>query len=226
MCGRYTLRMTGKEIADELGLSEEPVVEARYNLAPTQAAPIVLDQHPTVLTTARWGLIPHWAKEASIASRMINARAETLASNHAFHEALSHRRCLVVADGFYEWKRSGKQKQPMHLSLSSHQLATFAGLWDTWRAPNGLELLTFTIVTTRANPQVAPIHDRMPAFLSRPARAQWLDPVTPEGGLLELLQPWSGEPLQIYPVSSLVGSVAIDDPRCVEPAQQIQLELL
>ncbi len=226
MCGRYTLRVSGRELQRELSLAEEPVLEARYNLAPTQAAPIVTGADPVHVTVARWGLIPHWAKDAQIASRMINARAETLASKGAFHEALKHRRCLVPADGFYEWKHQGKTKQPMHIGLPSSGVITFAGLWDTWRAPNGLDVVTFTIVTTAANDQMKSLHDRMPAFLGRDVRGLWLDPKLPEEALLQLLEPWQGEALRVYPVSNLVGSVAVDDPRCVEPAQQVQLDLL
>jgi putative SOS response-associated peptidase YedK len=225
MCGRYTLRVSGKELQRELGLAEEPVLEARYNLAPTQA-PIVTQADPAHVTVARWGLIPHWAKDAQIAAKMINARAETLASKGAFHEALQRRRCLVPADGFYEWKRQGRTKQPMHVGLPAGGLVTFAGLWDLWRAPNGLDVVTFTIVTTAANPQLSTLHDRMPAFLGPKARALWLDPKVPEEALLQLLEPWRGEALRVYPVSSLVGSVEVDDPRCVEPAQQVQLDLL
>jgi putative SOS response-associated peptidase YedK len=226
MCGRYTLRVTGHDLQHELGLDEEPKLEPRYNLAPTQAAPVVTTAAPRRVTLARWGMIPHWAKDATIGTRMINARSETILSRNGFKESFERRRCLVPADGFYEWKHAGKTKQPMHIGPPKPGLMTFAGLWDTWRAPNGLDLVSFTIITTAANAQIAPIHDRMPAFLDPAGRALWLDPATTEGQLLELLKPWSGEAFHIYPVSSVVGSVEVDDPRCVEPAKQVQLDLL
>lgn len=226
MCGRYTLRVTGHDLQHELGLDEEPQLSPRYNLAPTQAAPIVTTADPRKVTIARWGLIPHWAKDAQIATRMINARSETILERNGFKESFERRRCLVPADGFYEWKHAGKSKQPMHIGREGGGLVTFAGLWDTWKAPNGLELVTFTIITTAANEQLAPIHDRMPAFLTAEQRALWLDPAATEGQLLELVKPWSGAPFHIYPVSNVVGSVEVDDPRCIEPAKQVQLDLL
>ncbi len=226
MCGRYTLRVTGHDLQRELGLDDEPTLEPRYNIAPTQAAPIITTAAPRKVTLARWGLIPHWAKDAQIATKMINARAETILTRNGFKESFERRRCLVPADGFYEWKHAGKTKQPMHIGPQAPGLVTFAGLFDTWHAPNGLDLVTFTIITTAANAQLSPIHERMPTFLDAAGRAIWLDPASTEAQLLELVKPWSGEAFHIYPVSNVVGSVDNDDPRCVEPAKQVQLDLL
>ena len=214
-------------LEEELGLDEEPQLEARYNIAPTQAAPIVTDATPRKLTLARWGLLPFWAKDVKIASKMINARSETLLEKPAFKDALEKRRCLVPCDGFYEWRRYGRQRTPMFIELPSHHVLAMAGLWSSWRSPEGLDVLTFTVITTRANAFMAPIHDRMPVFLDLEARTRWLSgPTKDTAALVELLRPWHGEPLTALEVSAKVNSVEVDDPSCVEPAKTVQLSLL
>lgn len=225
MCARYTVKSTDVELQKELGFSVVPHAP-RYNLAPTQAAPIVLDSAPHQLTIAQWGLIPSWAKEASIASKLINARAESLSEKPAFKDAYAHRRCLVVADGFYEWRHAGRTSQPMYITLGSKRPFTMAGLWETWRAHAELTVVTFTIITTAANPFMAGLHDRMPVIIDREQRAQWLGHATTGEQLQALLQPWHGESLAAYEVSPHVNSVAVDDPKCIAPATQVQLSLL
>lgn len=224
MCGRYTLKTDAKQIQAELGLDEAPVLAARYNIAPTQGAPIMIE--PGKLTIAQWGLIPHWAPDATIAGRLINARSDSLAEKPAFREAFKRRRCLVIADGFYEWQHTGKVSQPFYIHYASGKPFTLAGLWETWHAPNGLDITSFTIVTTAADTFMSRLHDRMPVFLSREHRAQWLAPTDDPSTLKALLEPGTPEPLDAFEIERHVNSVAVDDARCLEPAKQVQLSLL
>jgi putative SOS response-associated peptidase YedK len=224
MCGRYLLKTNPLELQAEFELAEPPVVEARYNLAPTQAAPIITAAEPRHLTTARWGLIPRWTKDLASVAHTINARAETIEEKGVYKEAFAQRRCLVPADGFYEWRHHGKTATPLCITLASHRPFSFAGLWETWRNPAGLEVTSFTIVTTSANPFMSGIHLRMPVLIARDQRHRWLTGTPAEAKAL--LHPWEGEALEAYEVSPLVNQVGVDDPRCLEPAKTVQLSLL
>jgi putative SOS response-associated peptidase YedK len=226
MCGRYTLKTDPRVIQDELGLEETPVLAARYNIAPTQAAPIVTSVEPRVITLAQWGLIPHWAPDASMGGRLINARSDTLSQKPTFREAFARRRCLVIADGFYEWQHAGKVSQPFFIALKSNRPFALAGLWETWHSPAGMDVVSFTIVTTHADAFMSKLHDRMPVFLSSDARAKWLAPTTDVAVLKGLLAQGTPEPLVAYEVEPYVNGVTVDDPRCLEPAKQVQLSLL
>jgi putative SOS response-associated peptidase YedK len=226
MCGRYTLKTDAKVIQDELGLEETPALTARYNIAPTQGAPIVTAMAPRALTVAQWGLIPHWATDPRIGARHINARSEGLDEKKAFKEAFSRRRCLVLADGFYEWTHAGKVSQPFYIHQASDRPFTLAGLWELWHSPAGLDVVSFTIVTTSADPFMSKLHDRMPVFLDRAARAVWLAPDSTPAALKALMHPGSPEPLEAFEVEPRVNSAAVDDVRCLEPARQVQLSLL
>ena len=223
MCARYTLKANPLELQEEFELADVPLLHPRYNIAPTQAAPIITATHPHTLTTARWGLIPSWAKDASISTHTLNARAETVATKGAFKEAFAQRRCLVPVDGFYEWRQAGKLRQPLHITLASHRAFSLAGLWETWRNPEGLEVVTFTIITTQANEAIRSVHDRMPVFIAREDRHAWL---TDRAHAAALLKPWAGEALQLVEVNPLVNKATVDDPRCLEPARTVQLSLL
>jgi putative SOS response-associated peptidase YedK len=227
MCGRYTLTASGEVLQRELNLERVHELGPRYNLAPMQVAPIVTNANPRDLTLARWGLLPAWAKDATMANRMINARSETLEEKKAFAQALQKRRCLVPCDGFFEWKKVGKAKQPLHITFQSKRLMTMAGLWATWRSPEGVDVVTFTIVTTASNPLIAAIHDRMPVFLDGKDRETWLGPATQDvTPFTALLHPWTGEALTMTEVSSRVNSVSVDDAECLAPPQSSQLSLL
>jgi putative SOS response-associated peptidase YedK len=226
MCGRYTLKTDAKQIQAELGLEELPLLQPRYNVAPTQGAPIVTAAAPRKLTVAQWGLIPHWSHDATGAAKMINARSESVAEKPAFKEAFRRRRCLVVADGFYEWKRAGKVSQPFHIHLESQRPFTFAGLWELWHAPSGLDVVSFTILTRPAQGFMATLHDRMPVFLSRADRALWLSPTEDPAELKGLLQSKPPEALVGDEVDTRVNSAQVDDERCLAPAKQVQLSLL
>lgn len=203
--------------------SDETEWEPRYNIAPTQAA-TVIRQHPVEpirkLSMLRWGLIPSWAKDSSAAATMINARSETASSKPAFSDALKHRRCLIPADGFYEWKRSGTSKQPFCFEINSGELFAFAGLWDRWKDPSGTCLKTFSILTTTPNAVTEAVHDRMPVILGADAYDLWLDPGMKNVlEVSELLKPFDARQMRCYAVSSRVNHVANDDEECSRPVE-------
>jgi putative SOS response-associated peptidase YedK len=219
MCGRYTQTKPPGEIKRQLAfIGDEALLQPRYNIAPAQAAPVILASRE--LTLMRWGLVPLWAKEAQIGNRMINARAETVQDKPAFKRLLGHRRCLVPADGFYEWQGAGRARQPFRFRLKSDAPFAFAGLWDQWHAPEGHALNTFTILTTTANEVVRPVHDRMPVMLGPDGCEQWLAPsAQPSESLLRLLTPFPPDLMMCYPVSPLVNSPKFDGPECIQPFQ-------
>jgi putative SOS response-associated peptidase YedK len=220
MCGRFTLRTTGKAVADFFGLREIPELLARYNIAPTQpVAAVRVSQHHAgrELAMLRWGLIPAWAADPAIGNRMINARADTVATKPAFRKAFRQRRCLIVADGFYEWKKLNGRKQPYYIRLQDGGPFAFAGLWEHWdRGDRPID--SCTILTTDANELVGSIHDRMPVILDPGDYNLWLDPDIEDAKRLEpLLVPYRSEAMAAYPVSTMVNNPKADDPRCIEP---------
>jgi putative SOS response-associated peptidase YedK len=221
MCGRFTRTADLRTVAQRFGVptaAAESVWMPHYNIAPTQTVIVVGDDGTRSLTEMRWGLIPSWATDPSIGNRMINARAETLPVKPAFRVALRKRRCLVVADGFYEWQQVGRRKQPVYIVLRSREPFGFAGLWDTWTAPDEEAIRTCTIITTEANDLLKPMHDRMPVILSREAEAIWLDPTIQDPAiLLPLLTPYPAHEMEAYPVSRLVNSPRNDTPDCIVP---------
>lgn len=209
MCGRFTLAVDINTIARVFNAAIPSALntEARYNIAPQQNVLTVMRDETTHLDLLRWGLIPSWAKEESIGSKMINARAETLAEKPSFKRLLHSKRCLLVADGFYEWKKEQGGKTPMYITLQDKEPFAFAGLWDTWRDADGQQIRTCTIITTEANELVAPIHNRMPVILPRNAQEEWLDPSLHDDRiLLPLLAPYPAEEMSARPVSRLVNN--------------------
>jgi putative SOS response-associated peptidase YedK len=220
MCGRFTLTTHLGAIAARFGVSrflEEVGHVPRYNVAPTQTVIVVNDDGTRHLTEMRWGLIPSWAKDPAIGNRMINARAETVATKPAFRVALRNRRCVIPADGFYEWQPVGRRKQPVYIVLKNREPFGFAGLWENWISPDGEEIKSCTIITTEANELLKPIHDRMPVILTREGEAVWLDPTIQDpGSLLPLLNPYPAEDMEWYPVSTSVNNPAHDGPECVQ----------
>src|SRR5208337_1738429 len=195
----------------------------RYNIAPTQDIEVIR-QHAEVPkrfgSQMRWGLIPSWATDASIGFKMINARAETVASKPAFRDAFLNRRCLLPADGFFEWSRRGKEKQPFHFGMQDDSLFAFAGLWDQWRDPAGSLIESCTILTTTPNSLLAEVHDRMPVILRQGNYDLWLDPGFKNvKALAEILAPFDATQMRSFPVSTRINAVANDDPDCVAPWQ-------
>lgn len=217
MCGRYELHSHPQVIALLLGLSAMPELYARYNIAPTQTGLIVRagEHGGREAALAHWGLIPFWAKDRDIGSRMINARAESLPEKPAFRQALKKRRCLVPADGFYEWQGPAGHKQPWHIGLVDDAPFAMAGLWERWRDPEGALLDSYTIITTAANEMVKRLHERMPAIVSPADYAAWLDPANQTAAAL--LAPFPAEEMRAYPVSRRVNNVKNDDAGCVLP---------
>jgi putative SOS response-associated peptidase YedK len=216
MCGRFTQAADGETIFKVFELPEPPELPPRYNIAPTQdVAAVRAVDGGRRLATLHWGLIPSWAKERAIGARMINARAETLAEKPAFRAAFRARRCLIVADGFYEWQKVGGRKQPHFIRLRDGQPFGFAGLWERWHGDGEEAVESCTIVTTEANELLAPIHDRMPVIVDPQQFALWLDPsVTDTNRVAELLRPYASEAMEAYPISLLVNNPANDAPAC------------
>ena len=219
VCGRFTLRTPADIIKDVFGLEPLPGFQPRYNIAPTQPVAVVrqLDEGRR-LEMLRWGLIPWWAQDASVGNRMINARAETVAAKPAYREPFEQRRCLIPADGFYEWQRLGNgRKQPFHFELCSSDAFAFAGIWDRWRdRTSGVVTESCALITTDANSVVSPIHDRMPVMLMPSAFGTWLERDAEPDRLQRLLRPIDAELLRAAPVSVLVNRPENDDARCLD----------
>lgn len=221
MCGRFSQRQSAEAIAQAFQVVEVPSLAPRYNIAPTQAVATVVQtpqQEGRQLKLLHWGLIPSWAKDPKIGSKLINARAETVAEKPAFRSAFRQRRCLVVADGFYEWQQQEdkKQKQPYYVRFKDESPFAFAGLWERWEDPNGDEIQSCTLLTTQANELMRPIHNRMPVILDPKAYELWLDPEVKKPELLQpLLQPYPPEQMTAYPVSKLVNKPTNDTSDCI-----------
>jgi putative SOS response-associated peptidase YedK len=224
MCGRYRLSRR-KQIVEEYFdcVSDEPDWAPRYNVAPTQPVPVIR-QHPKEpvrqLSLMKWGLIPSWAKDASAAAGMINARSETAATKPAFRDPLKSRRCLIPADGFYEWQRTGKGKQPYCFEANQGELFAFAGLWDGWKNSSGNWVKTCSILTTTPNMVAGKVHDRMPVILDPESYDLWLDPGMHDAAAVsEMLKPYDARLMRCYPVSTRINHVANDDEECSRPVE-------
>jgi putative SOS response-associated peptidase YedK len=220
MCGRFALKTPPRSIQEHFLLPETVALSPRYNIAPSQEIAVVrhLPGKPfRQLDMLRWGLIPHWSKDMRIGYKMINARAETLAQKPSFRAAFKKRRCLVIADGFYEWAHSGKTKQPMYVSLKNGSVFAFAGLWESWHSPEGSTVESCTIITTSANELLYEIHDRMPVILRPEQYATWLQDSSQEQSLQQLLMPYPSEAMTAYRVSQEVNSPKNDTPACIKP---------
>jgi putative SOS response-associated peptidase YedK len=224
MCGRFTLRAPASVVAEQFALFELPPFAPRFNIAPSQPVPVVRlvpeqPQPQRELVWLRWGLIPSWAKDPAIGNRLINARAESVAEKPAFRAALRRRRCLVAADGFYEWQRTGKRKQPYFIRLRDDRPFAFAGLWESWEGPDASEIESCTLLTTEPNELLRPIHNRMPVILPTDDYQRWLDPAVgkPEQ-LVPLLCPYPAGEMTADPVSTFVNSPANEGPQCIEAA--------
>lgn len=217
MCGRYVLSTRPEALAAHFGLDEYCDYPPRWNIPPGTEIPVIR-QSPEgrrVLHLLRWGLVPHWASDASIGQRLNNARAETVAEKPAFREAFRRRRCLIPADGFYEWKTMDGVKQPYYISLRSGQPLAMGGLWESWRAPDGSVLRTCAIVTTGPNGLMAAIHDRMPVIIAPEHWQTWLS--GPADEAMPLLSPYPAEPMQAWPVHRRVSKATEDKPDLIEP---------
>ena len=225
MCGRFTLQTPITELSSLFDGLRFPQFAPRYNICPTQPVACVR-QNPSQENEAvmlRWGLVPFWSKDLKIGARMINARSETVATKPAFRSAFKSRRCLVIADGFFEWKKEGKAKQPFYISRRDNLPFALAGLWESWtdQTNEGSEPVeTCTILTTEANEIMEPLHHRMPVFLERDQFGFWLEPEFQDREKLEsLLVPCPSDELQTFPVSAIVNKAANDLPECIKPLE-------
>ncbi len=221
MCGRFTLFEADRILSKEFGVSGIPALSPRYNIAPSQPVAAVRTT-PTgkgrEIAFLRWGLIPFWSKDLGIGNRLINARAETAAEKPSFRNAFRRHRCLIPANGFYEWQRQERGKQPYFIRMHDDRIFAFAGLWDHWESPEEDVIETCTILTTTANAVLAPIHDRMPVILPQADYAQWLDPAQKDvDSLSTLLVPFPPEYMLAIPVSSRVNAPSNDDEKCITP---------
>jgi putative SOS response-associated peptidase YedK len=208
MCGRFAQRTPSKTLAREFQVDEMPDIEPRYNIAPTQDI-LSIRQSDEGRETAmlKWGLVPSWAKDVSIGAKLINARSETVTEKPSFREAFKKRRCIIPADGFYEWQRTGGKKQPFFFQMRDEHPFGFAGLWEKWKAVDGQVLETCTILTTEANEVLRPVHDRMPVILHPEDYDLWLDDEPRKLGLMiELLHPYPSSEMVSHPVSTAVNS--------------------
>ena len=220
MCGRFTLSTSPTEIADHFGLDEVPQLGARFNVAPGQdiaTISVVGEERGSVLRLRRWGLVPSWAKDAKIANRLINARSETAAEKPSFRSAFRRRRCLVPADGFYEWAGPKGSKQPYFIGLERRALFAFGGLWERWTDPEGEAIESCTLLTTAATEHLGALHGRMPVIVDPVDYALWMNPdVTEPDRVLPVIDRNLGGALGYYPIGKHVNDVRHDDPRCLE----------
>jgi len=222
MCGRFTQTRTWPELVELYRLADsfDPSQrQPRYNIAPTQDIPVLrlrADNEERELAVLRWGLIPSWAKDMKMGARLINARAETVHEKPSFRRAFRQRRCLIAADGFYEWQKQPRgPKQPYFITVAGNRPFAFAGLWETWSPPRGPVIQSCTIITTEANDDLRPIHNRMPVILTPDVFDRWLDPSLSPDDARALLRPFDGD-MSAYPVGLRVNNVLNDDPACVE----------
>ena len=220
MCGRFDLHLP-KELLEEIfGVSITDDIQPRYNIAPTQVVPAIriYPDETRHLDLLKWGLIPSWAKDPSIGSKMINARSETVHEKRAFRSALKSRRCIIPANGFYEWQEVGGKKKPLYVKIKDDGPMVFAGLWDHWKNPEGEIIESCTILTTSTNELIKPLHARMPVILDIKDVDLWLDPhITDPEQLKPLYKPYTSEKMEMYPVSDIVNSPKNDIPHCIIP---------
>lgn len=226
MCGRFSLTTAPEAMRNLFDYENLPNLEPRYNIAPTQMVACIRvgDGGKRQLDFLRWGLIPSWSKDAAAGARMINARAETVSEKPSFRESFAQRRCLIAADGFYEWRMEDGRKQPFRIGMKGGLPFAFAGLWESWTAladgagiAAGETVETVTIVTTAANDKLRPIHARMPVILPREAYGKWLDAANDRNSLLALLRPYPVEPMAFYRVGPAVSNARNDNPDCIVP---------
>jgi putative SOS response-associated peptidase YedK len=229
MCGRYRLSRRKQLVEEYFDCGPwDDDWSPRYNIAPTQPIPVIR-QSPKEpvrqISSMKWGLIPNWARDVSIASSTINAKSETAAIKPAFRDPLKFRRCLIPADGFYEWKRNGASKQPYCFETGDGELFAFAGLWDGWKNADGQWIKTCSILTTTPNAVTSAVHDRMPVILDRESYDWWLDPAMQNvAAVSELLKPYDARLMRSYPISMRINHVANDDEDCSRPVEPVQAQ--
>ena len=220
MCGRFSLAVSKERINKQFHLSIENDLEQSYNIAPTQQAYVISNNDPKSLEKMSWGLVPYWSKDSNLNTNLINARSEGIASRPSFRIPVRKRRCLVLADGFYEWRKEGRKRTPYRIVHNSNKIIAMAGIWDVWKTPEGKDLVTFAVLTTKPNTEMKTVHDRMPVILpTEQAQKDWLSDLTLEQ-TLDMLQTLGDGQLDVFPVSQKVNSPSFNE---AELYQQIDL---
>lgn len=224
MCGRFVRKSTLTEITDEFDIYEiEWAWEPSYNIAPGEQLAGVINKGKNILVSFRWGLVPWWAKDPQIGYKMINARAETLTEKRTFSRSFQKHRCLIVADGFYEWRKIDKRKYPVYIHLRSGRPFGLAGLYDRWKSPDGKLIASCTIITTKPNTLIEPIHNRMPVIIRPRDREVWLDKnIQDPQELMPLLQSYKADEMVAYNVSPKVNSPKFNEPNCIKPIDELE----
>ncbi|MGA2823887.1 MAG: SOS response-associated peptidase [Bacteroidales bacterium] len=216
MCGRYSFILEDEMIKERFGVTvRSAIYKARYNCAPTQKLAVISNENPGELSLYRWGLIPFWAKDISIGNKLINAKSETILEKPSFKNCFKSKRCLVLSDGFYEWKK-GIVKKPFRITRRDGSAFAMAGIWDKWTNPEGEEIRSFAILTTVPNSLIEKIHNRMPVILDMETEKKWIENSPPEA-LIELMKPCEANSLLAYPVSTLINSPHYDSPEILKP---------
>lgn len=219
MCGRFVRYVSVPEAADVFN-AEAAAAELKpsYNITPGQDIAVIVNNGRNILIPCRWGFIPSWAKEPAVGYKMINTRAETITEKASFKSAFKRQRCLIIANGFYEWRKDGKKRTPFYIHLKNRNIFGFAGLYNVWNSPEGARICTTTIITTAANEFLGPIHNRMPDIIPRDKERLWLDPAVEQSEkLLALLRPYPSGELEFSEVSGIVNSSSHDSPDCISP---------
>ena len=212
MCGRFSLASSVEKVNKQMGLSEKQPLQASYNIAPTHHAYLLTNESPNQLQRFMWGLIPHWARDARMGSNLINARSEGISGKPSFRMPIRKKRCLVLADGFYEWRRDGRNRIPYRITTKDASLLVMAGVWDIWKAPNGNDVHTFSIITTPPNKEMSSVHNRMPVlFQDKAMQQEWLADQKIES-ILSMLRTPEDDLLNIYPVSQKVNKPDYNQP--------------
>jgi putative SOS response-associated peptidase YedK len=224
VCGRFVRNSSVSEIASRFDADTEFDPGESYNITPGGDIAVVVNQGHNKLVRCRWGFIPHWATDPSLAHKMINARAETVGKKSSFRDAFKHERCLVVADGFYEWKKEGRDRIPYYIRMKSDGSFGFAGLYSLWTSPEGDNICTTTIITSEANDLLRSVHERMPVIIHRDDETLWLDPHLKDSEkLLPMLRPYESKEMMYYEVSRAVNKPDVDSPENIEPLENEQL---
>lgn len=224
MCGRFSLGLV-YGFSTRFGVPEDPQLKPRYNIAPFQQIPVIVSESPNSLRWMRWGLVPSWAKGEEFGLKLINVRSESVLDKPMFKPLLNHHRCLIPATGFYEWQKQGTKKRPFHIKLREGDHFAMAGIYDVWRK-DGKDLVTCSILTTRANDALSEVHDRMPVILDRSAESIWLNKEVLSADVLSsIFDPFPSKELDVYPVSDLVNDSRADDPQMIVPYRLQQTKL-
>ncbi len=222
MCGRFSIAKSKEEIAKRFNVGTPANFKPRYNVAPLQQLPVITSKKPNEIGFMRWGLVPSWSLDATTAANMINARGETITSKIPFKHCVKDQRCLIPADGFYEWKKEGKAKVPFRFTLSNEELFCFAGLWDSWENQETGDILnTVTIITTEANKLVSDVHERMPVILRKDLERLWISESITDSQISSLLKPYEAQSMASYKAHKSVNAVSNDTPECIQPAPKI-----